>query len=46
MVESAVDASTAFGASKTLLTPAHREVVFKMVRDQHPTAVFEKLYDD
>ena len=46
MVESAVDASTAFGASKTLLTPAHREAVFKLVRDQHPTAIFEKLYDD
>jgi hypothetical protein len=46
MVESAVTAASAFGASKALLTPAHREVVFNIVREQYPTAIFEKIYDD
>ena len=45
MVES-LEAAAAFGASKTLLTPEHRETVFKFVRDSYPTATFERLYDN
>lgn len=44
MVES--NASAAFGTSKTLLTPEHRESVFNFVRGRYPTATFERLYDD
>ena len=39
------DASTYFGASKTLRTPAHQKMVLQFVRDQFPHAKFVRIYD-
>jgi hypothetical protein len=39
------ETSTYFGPSKTLRTPAHRNMVLKFVRDQYPQARFRKIFD-
>jgi hypothetical protein len=36
---------TYFCDSKTLLTPAHQNMVIKFVRDQYPQSKFQKIYD-
>jgi hypothetical protein len=39
------DSSAYFGSSKTLLTPAHRKMVLKFVREQYPQAKFKRIFD-
>jgi hypothetical protein len=39
------DSTKYFGDSKTLRTPAHRNIVMKFVRDQYPKAKFKRIYD-
>jgi hypothetical protein len=39
------DSSTYFGDSKTLRTPAHRNMVIQFVRDHYPKARFQRIYD-
>jgi hypothetical protein len=39
------DISIYFGDSKTLRTPAHRNMVIKFVRDRFPRARFVRIYD-
>ena len=39
------DSEKYFGNSKTLRTPAHRNMVIKFFRDQYPQARFERIYD-
>ena len=38
------DSSKYFGDSKTLRSPAHRKIVMKFVRDNHPKARFHRKF--